>query len=99
MTDEERARMRLKIYLAHSIDHMEDHLQDLGAQAPFVAEPRLEQALGRAIADVETARQSLATALDLVGGAPAQQHAHDHGQEHEHEHGHGHGHGHAHPHP
>ena len=95
--------MRLKVYLKHSIDHMEDHLRDLRAQAPYMSEPQLEQALGRAIADVESARLSLAAVLDLLRGAPA--HAHDHVHDHaqgtprDHVHKHEHGHCHDHPHP
>lgn len=101
MTPDEKARARLRVYIAHSADHMQDHLREIEAQSPSVADDGLRALLERAAAELARAQAALEAALDGLGGADAtapHAHSHAHPHDHGHEHGHGHNHGHGHDH-
>jgi len=83
MTPQDQAKARLRAYLAHFIDHAQDHVAEIEAQRGAIgADPRIDGLLDQAVADVQVARRSLEAALEAIGGSPARdvfsQHGHSH---------------------
>ncbi|HEY0331008.1 MAG TPA: hypothetical protein VGC77_18160 [Rhodopseudomonas sp.] len=83
MTPQDQAKARLRAYLAHFIDHAQDHVAEIEAQRGAIGvNARLDEALDQAMADVQLARRSLEAALQEIGGSPARDvfshHAHGH---------------------
>ena len=87
MTPHEQAVARLRLYIAHVIDHTQDHVREIEAQRPHITAPELSGALETAVGDVERAGRSLEAALAALGGRLPQEplrHHHGHGH-HSHE--------------
>ncbi|MBB5049936.1 hypothetical protein HNR60_004721 [Rhodopseudomonas rhenobacensis] len=83
MTPQDQAKARLRAYLAHFIDHAQDHVAEIDLQRSAIgADSRLGELLDQAVADVQLARRSLEAALEAIGGSPARDvfshHAHSH---------------------
>lgn len=87
-TIEEQARKRLRILLAHFMEHMDCHVNEIQAQRPGLqADLALDDALTQAVDDMRAVRHSLAVALVELGDGAADHH--HHGHHHDHDHGHG----------
>lgn len=79
MTPVDQAKIRLRAYVAHFADHAQDHLAEIAALKPAVAgDASLTHALDHAIADMQTARQSLQAVLAELEAVPGGDHGHDH---------------------
>ncbi len=77
MTPEHQVKIRLRTYVAHFTDHVEDHLAEISALKPSLADDaQLTQLLEQAIADMQTARQSLRAVLGSLEAPPATGHGH-----------------------
>lgn len=83
-TIEEQARKRLRILLAHFMEHMDCHVNEIQAQRPGLqTDLTLDDALTQAVDDMRTVRHSLAVALVELGEGAVDHHGHHH------DHGHG----------
>lgn len=94
MTEQDKARARLRAYVAHFIDHAQDHVVEIETLRPAVAgDGPLAEALEHALQDVRQARRSLSALLDeLEATAVSGAKPHDHDLPHIH-HSHAHVHG------
>ncbi len=81
MNAQEQALMRLRVYVAHFIDHTRDHVAEIEAQRPHIENASLGGLLEKAVADVEAANRSLQAVLTELGGKPDDGH-HHHGHHH-----------------
>ncbi len=77
------AKARLRAYVSHFIDHAQDHVAEIDALRPAIADDaRLEERLTRALQDVQLARVSLGAVLEELGTRPVSDakphHAHPH---------------------
>ena len=85
MTTPEQAKARLRAYVSHFIDHAQDHVAEIDAQRPALADDAaLQQSLERAMQDVHLARRSLTAVLEQLGTRPAADAGHHHGHSHAH---------------
>ena len=98
----EHDRRRLRLFLAHFVDHMASHVAEVRERGEAMAESgELRALLGAAVADMETSRRSMARVVDHLGqdetGLESGRPDHDHRYDHDHHH-HADGHEHAHRH-
>lgn len=86
MTPQEEARARLRVHIAHFVDHAQEHIEEIAAQRSGIAEgTALAEAIDTALRDITTARLSLAKALAQLEGAPSPE-RHDARRPHSHAH-------------
>jgi hypothetical protein len=76
MTPNEAAQARLRIYIVHCIDHMQDHIHQIQAQCQHLDDDGLRNCLDDAVAQILAADRALEAALQKLGGFPEHDHGH-----------------------
>lgn len=77
MKPEEKSRIRIHAYISHFADHLEEHVAEIRALEPAIADDaRLSHLLEQSIKDMQTASRSLQAVRDALQTTQAADHGH-----------------------
>lgn len=82
MTPEQQALARLRVYLAHMIEHDHDHIHEIEQQMTQISDPEIVTSLTTALHDIVQANHALEASLALLGDAAPVPHHHGHAHPH-----------------